>query len=95
MTLRQYKTLTGTIPAGMLRPAIAAALVNGVPRTPEEFARFHDHVIDELRLASYGRRERRYRGLSMAGCRSSGATAIIQVSGTDSGLKQTLSSHAW
>lgn len=94
MTLRQFKTLTGTIPAGMLRPAIAAALVNGVPRTPEEFARFHDHVIDELRLASYGRLER-YRGLSRAGCRSSGATVIVQVSGTDSGLKQTLSSHAW
>ena len=30
-----------------------------------------------------------------ARCRSSGCTARVQVSGTDAGLKQTASSHAW
>ena len=58
MTLGQFKTLADTIPESRLRPAIAAALVDGVPRTPEEFARFHDHVIEELRLARYSPRER-------------------------------------
>ena len=52
MTLQKFTTLTSRIPDIMLRRAIAAALANGVPRTAEEFARFHDDVLDELRLAA-------------------------------------------
>lgn len=53
MTLQKFTTLTLRIPDTMLRRAIAAALANGVPRTAEEFSRFHEDVIDELRLAVY------------------------------------------
>ncbi|MCE2540020.1 MAG: hypothetical protein J4G16_06420 [Acidobacteria bacterium] len=58
MTIRIFTTLTERIPDTMLRRAIAAALANGVPRTAEEFSRFHDGVVDELRLAAYRPRER-------------------------------------
>ena len=53
MTLQKFTTLTSRIPDTMLRWAVAAALANGVPRPAEEFARFHDEVLDELRLAAY------------------------------------------
>lgn len=52
MTIRSFTTLTERIPDTMLRRAIAAALANGMPRTAEEFSRFHDDVVDELRLAA-------------------------------------------
>ena len=58
MTLQKFTTLTSRIPDTMLRRAIAAALANGVPRTAKEFARFHDDVLDELRLAAYQATER-------------------------------------
>ena len=58
MTLRHFTISTARIPDTMLRRAIAAALANGAPRTAEEFSRFHDDVIDELRLAHYHPRER-------------------------------------
>ena len=58
MTLQMFTTLTARIPDTMLRRAVAAALANGVPRTAEEFSRFHDDVLDELRLAAYRPRER-------------------------------------
>ena len=58
MTLRNFTTLTARIPDTMLRRAIIAALANGVPRTAEEFARFHEDVVDELRLAAYRPRDR-------------------------------------
>ena len=58
MTIRIFTTLTERIPDTMLRRAIAAALANGVLRTAEEFSRFHDGVVDELRLAAYRPRER-------------------------------------
>ena len=58
MTLQKFTTLTSRIPDTMLRRAVAAALANGVPRTAEEFARFHDDVLDELRLAAYQSTER-------------------------------------
>ncbi len=58
MTIRNFTTLTERIPDTMLRRAIAAALANGVPRTAEEFSRFHDGVVDELRFAAYRPRER-------------------------------------
>ena len=53
MTLQKFTTLTARIPDTMLRRAVAAALANGVPRTAEEFSRFHEDVIDELRLAAH------------------------------------------
>ena len=53
MTLQKFTTLTVRIPDTMLRRAIAVALANGVPRTAEEFSRFHEDVIDELRFAAY------------------------------------------
>ncbi len=53
MTLQKFTTLTSRIPGTMLRRAIVAAFANGVPRTAEDFARFDDDVLDELRLASY------------------------------------------
>ena len=53
MTAEKFTTCTAGIPDTMLRRAIAAALANGVPRTPEEFSRFHDAVVDELRFAVY------------------------------------------
>ncbi len=68
MTLDSFTTLTARIPDNMLRGAIAAALASGVPRTPEEFSRFHDDVVDELRLAVYH-----------PGGRSRGATGIDAV----------------
>ena len=58
MTLQMFTTLTARIPDTMLRRAVAAALANGVPRTAKEFSRFHDDVLDELRLAAYRPRER-------------------------------------
>ncbi len=58
MTLVDFTTLTARIPDTMLRRAIAAALAHGVPRTPEDFARFHEDVLDELRLAAYQAAER-------------------------------------
>ena len=53
MTLQKFTTLTSRIPDTMLRRAVVAALSHGVPRTAEEFARFHDEVLDELRFAAY------------------------------------------
>ena len=53
MTLQKFTNLTSRIPDTMLRRAVAAALSHGVPRTAEEFARFHDEVLDELRLAAH------------------------------------------
>lgn len=58
MTLQKFTTLTSRIPDTMLRRAIAAALTNGAPRTAQEFARFHDDVLDEIRLAMYQGTER-------------------------------------
>ena len=58
MTIRNFTTLTERIPDTMLRRAIAAALANGVPRTAAEYSRFHEDVVDELRLAAYRPRER-------------------------------------
>ncbi len=51
MTLEAFTSLTARIPDNIFRRAIAAALANGTPRTPAEFSRFHDDVVDELRLA--------------------------------------------
>ena len=58
MTLQKFTTLTSRIPDNILRCAIAAALARGAPRTADEFARFHDDVIDELRFAAYPPGER-------------------------------------
>ena len=58
MTLQKFTALTTRIPDYTLRRAVAAALANGVPHTPEEFARFHADVIDELRFAVCDPRDR-------------------------------------
>lgn len=58
MTLQKFTTLTSRIPDTMLRRAIAAAMANGVPQTAAEFARFHEDVLDELRLAAYDAAQR-------------------------------------
>ena len=58
MTVQKFMALTAKIPEHTLRRAIAAALANGVPHSPEEFARFHADVIDELRFAVCDPRDR-------------------------------------
>ena len=58
MTLQKFTALTAKMPDYTLRRAIAAALANGVPHTPEEFARFHADVIDELRYTVCDPRDR-------------------------------------
>ena len=58
MTLQKFTALTAKMPDYTLRRAIAAALANGVPHTPEEFARFHADVIDELHFAVCDPRDR-------------------------------------
>ena len=74
MTVEKFTTCTARIPDTMLRRAIAAALANRAPRTPEEFSRFHDDVVDELRLAVYppsGRRRERIDVLNVQAITSS------------------------
>ena len=53
MTLQKFTTLAARVPDAMLRPAIAAALAKGAPRTAKEFLCFHDDIIDGLRGAAH------------------------------------------
>ena len=48
MTLQQFLTVTAEISDRDLRPALALALKNEVPRSRQSYARFYRRVIEEL-----------------------------------------------
>ena len=85
MTLHKFTTLTSRIPDTMLRRAVAAALANGAPRRAEEFARFHDDILDELRLASYQATDRAASAESTHGTPGSATGASSQGASTCAG----------
>lgn len=50
MTLRQFKTITGSVTPSALRRVMAIALAVEPVDGPEAYERFYSHVIAELRL---------------------------------------------
>ena len=57
MTLRQFETITYSVPPSALRRAMAAALAVEPVRSPEAYARFYGRVIAELSLPNTERTE--------------------------------------